>query len=311
MTANGAAARPERTAGGVEAPAAAAKPVPRGRLIPVALAMLLLFSGIGAQMLRLAFTGRSEIRLQSAEPIVRVHARPEIVDRQGRIIATDVDAASLYADPAMLLDLDEVIEKLTLALPMLDETELRRSLGDRNRRFAWIKRGMAPVEAQRVHELGLPGLAFRREPKRVYPAGSLTGHIVGQVNVDNRGQAGIERYIDETLGLDAVSGAAASRLKQVRLSLDLGVQHSVADELAKAMARYSASAATGLVLDILSGEILAAVSLPAVDSNRPADALDPKRPERLQGGVFELGSIFKMLTVAMAIEDGRATLDKT
>ena len=77
------------------------------------------------------------------------------------------------------------------------------------------------------------------------------------------------------------------------------------------MARYSASAATGLVLDILSGEILAAVSLPAVDSNRPADALDPKRPERLQGGVFELGSIFKMLTVAMAIEDGRATLDKT
>ena len=228
MTANGAAARPERTAGGVEAPAAAAKPVPRGRLIPVALAMLLLFSGIGAQMLRLAFTGRSEIRLQSAEPIVRVHARPEIVDRQGRIIATDVDAASLYADPAMLLDLDEVIEKLTLALPMLDETELRRSLGDRNRRFAWIKRGMAPVEAQRVHELGLPGLAFRREPKRVYPAGSLTGHIVGQVNVDNRGQAGIERYIDETLGLDAVSGAAASRLKQVRLSLDLGVQHSVA-----------------------------------------------------------------------------------
>ncbi len=284
---------------------------PRGRLLPVAFAMLSIFATIGGQMLNLAFAGRNEARLASAEPIVRVHARPDIVDRNGRIIATDVDAASLYADPALLLDLDEIIEKLTLAMPVLDEAELRRNLGDRNRRFAWIKRGMAPVEAQRVHDLGLPGLAFRREPKRVYPAGALTGHIVGQVNVDNRGQAGIERTIDETLGLDAVSGATASRLKQVRLSLDLGVQHSVSDELQSAMTRYAATAAAGLVLDIRSGEILAAVSLPSVDSNRPAEALDPTRPERLQGGVFELGSIFKMLTVAMALEEGRATLDKT
>ncbi len=288
-----------------------ATPQARGRLLPVALAMMLLFAAIGGQMLNLAFAGRNEARLASAEPIVRVHARPDIVDRNGRIIATDVDAASLFADPALLLDLDEVIEKLTLALPLLDEAELRKSLGDRNRRFAWIKRGMAPVEAQRVHDLGLPGLAFRREPKRVYPTGALTGHIVGQVNVDNRGQAGLERYIDETMGLDAVSGATASRLKQVRLSLDLGVQHSVADELKSAMTRYTATAAAGLVLDIRSGEILAAVSLPSVDSNRPAEVLDPSRPERLQGGVYELGSIFKMLTVAMALEEGRATLEKT
>ena len=134
-------------------------PAPRGRLLPVALAMLLMFAAIGGQMLNLALATRNEARLQSAEPIVRVHARPDIVDRHGRIIATDVDAASLFADPALLLDLDEIIEKLTLALPTLDEAELRRSLSDRSRRFAWIKRGMAPVEAQRVHELGLPGLA--------------------------------------------------------------------------------------------------------------------------------------------------------
>ncbi len=285
-------------------------PAPRGRLLPVAFGMLTIFAAIGGQMLNLAFSGRNEARLASAEPIVRVHARPDIIDRQGRIIATDVDAASLFADPALLIDLDEIIEKLTLALPTLDEAELRKNLSDRSRRFAWIKRGMAPVEAQRVHELGLPGLAFRREPKRVYPSGALTGHIVGQVNVDNRGQAGIEHYIDETMGLDAVSGAVASRLKQVRLSLDLGVQHSVADELQSAMTRYAATAAAGLVLDIRNGEIVAAVSLPSVDPNRPAEALDPARPERLQGGVFELGSIFKLLTVAMALEDGRATLDK-
>ena len=283
----------------------------RGRVLPVALALAVLFAAIGGQMLRLAFTGRSEIRLQSAEPIGRVNARPDIVDRHGRIIATDIDAPSLYADPALILDLDEVIEKLSTALPGLDAGELRRSLGDRGRRFAWIRRGMAPLEAQRVHELGLPGLNFRREPKRVYPAGALTGHIIGHVNIDNRGQAGIERSIDETAGFDAVLGASASRLKVVRLSLDLGVQHSVTEELRRAMTRYTATAAAGLVLDIHTGGIVAAVSLPSVDSNRPAEALDPARPDRLQGGVFELGSIFKMLTIAMALDDGRATLDTT
>ena len=291
-------------------------PVVRGRVLPVALAMCLLFAAIGGKMLRLAFLGRTELRLQSAEPIGRVVARPDIVDRRGRIIATDIDAPSLFADPSLILDLDEVVEKLTATLPGLDAADLRRNLGDRGRRFAWIRRGMAPVEAQRVHELGLPGLAFRREPKRVYPLGALTGRIIGHVNVDNRGQGGIERSIDETAGIGGLLGVSSSQPKAVRLSLDLGAQHSVADELRQAMTRYVATAATGLVLDIGTGEIVAAVSLPGIDSNRPGEAIDPARPDRLQGGVFELGSIFKMLTIAMflengALDDGRATLDKT
>ena len=283
----------------------------RPRLVAVALAVGLLFASIGGQMLRLAFAGRADMRLQSAEPIARVHARPDIVDRRGRIIATDIEASSLYADPALLLDLDDVVEKLVATLQGLDAGDLRRALSDRTRRFAWIRRGLVPLDAQRVHELGLPGLAFRREPKRVYPSGALTGHIVGHVNIDNRGQAGIERHIDETLGVEAVLGMAPSRHKTVRLSLDLGVQHSVGEELRLAMARYSAKAATGLVLDIRSGEVLAAVSLPAIDPNRPGEVLDPARPDRVQGGVFELGSIFKMLTIGMALETGRATLDTT
>ena len=290
---------------------AAPQPMGRRRLFPVIFALVLVFSGIGGQMLRLALPGRVDVRLHSAEPVARVHARPDILDRKGRIIATDIEAPSLYADPALLLDLDEVVEKLIATLPGLDEAELRRSLSDRTRRFVWIRRGLTPVDAQRLHDLGLPGLNFRREPKRVYPAGALVGHIVGHVNVDNRGQAGIERHIDDTTGIEAVLGASGTGRAPVRLSLDLGVQHSVAEELRLAMQKYTAKAAAGLVLDMRSGEIIAAVSLPGVDPNRPVEALDPSRPDRIQGGVFELGSIFKMLTVAQALDSGRATLDKS
>lgn len=282
----------------------------RGRATLLVLAAVCI--GIGVQILRLAVVEpRADgAHVHSAEPAARSHARPDIVDTRGQIVATDVAAPSLYADPALLLDLDEVIEKLLVTLPGLDETELRKSLSDRARRFAWIRRGLAPIEAQRVHDLGLPGLAFRREPKRVYPAGNAVGHLLGQVSVDNRGIAGLERYIDETVGTDQVSGASPSRFAAVRLSLDLGVQHTVADELRQAMSRYLASGAAGLVMDISTGEIVAAVSLPSIDPNRPMEALDPSRADKLQGGVFELGSIFKAFTVAMALDEGTATLDK-
>ncbi len=283
----------------------------RPRLALLAVGLVIVLAAIAGQLTRLALAGRHDIRSSMAEPIARTFARPDIVDRHGRVLATDVAAPSLYADPALILDLDEMIEKLVQTLPGLDESELRRTLGDRSRRFAWLRRGLAPIEAQRVHELGLPGLGFRREPKRVYPAGSLAGHIIGHVNVDNKGLDGIERHVDEQQGLDQVAGVATSRLKVVRLSLDLGVQHAVADELRAAMQRYAAKAAAGLVMDAETGEILAAVSLPGIDPARPAETLDPTRVDRLQGGVYELGSIFKALTIAMALEDATATLDTT
>jgi cell division protein FtsI (penicillin-binding protein 3) len=279
------------------------------RIMIVALGLGLVFLGIAAQLVRLALPLRADVRTNVAEPLSQSFARPDIVDRRGQLIATDIAAPSLYADPALIVDLDEMVEKLVATLPGLNEQDLRRSLADRQKRFQWIKRGLTPQQAQAVHDLGLPALGFRQEPKRVYPAEDLIGHVLGTVNVDNHGIAGIERYIDETMGIDMVSGAAPSSLRPVRLSLDLGVQHAVADELAAAMKRYSAPAAAGLVMDIMTGEIVAALSLPSVDPNHPAEAIDPERPDRLQTSVWELGSIFKMLTIAMALEDG-ATLDK-
>ena len=261
--------------------------------------LALVFAAIGAQLLRLAIASRNEPRLASAEPIARTFSRPDIVDREGRIIATDVGAPSLFADPALILDLDEMIEKLVASLSGLDETELRRTLSDRSRRFAWIRRGLAPVEAQRIHELGLPGLAFRREPKRVYPSGALTGHIAGHVNVDNRGIAGIERYIDETMALDLVIGAGTSAPPGGAIvasisACSMRLPRSWLPPL-RLMLRLRQPASSWMCG---RARLLAAVSLPAIDPNQPAEALDPARADRLQAGVYELGSIFKALTVA-------------
>ncbi len=266
---------------------------------------------VTAQLVRLGTASLGETRSASAEPVSRIFSRPDIVDRNGRVVATDVASSSLFADPALVLDRDEVAEQLARTLAGLDANELRTQLADRTRRFVWIRRGLAPVEAQRVHDLGLPGLAFRREPKRVYPSGALLGHIIGQVDPDNRGTTGIERHIDDAGGVEAVHGAVSSDARPVRLSIDLGVQHAVANELAAAADRYRASGAAGLVLDAATGEIVSAASWPPIDPTVPGAHLDPASPDRLQGGVYELGSIFKALTVAMALDDGLATLDKS
>jgi cell division protein FtsI (penicillin-binding protein 3) len=282
----------------------------RLRMLAVAGGLALATIAVGGQLFRLGTQSLGETRVASAEPIGATFSRPDIVDRDGHVIATDVAANSLFADPALILDRDEVAEKLARTLPGLNAEELRAQLADRTRRFVWIRRGLAPIEAQRVHDLGLPGLAFRRELKRVYPSGGLLGHVVGQVNPDNRGIAGIERFIDDSGSVVPVHGAVTSSAKPVRLSIHLGAQHALADELTKAVARYRANGAAGLVMDAATGEIVAAASWPPIDPNVPGAVIDPEKPDRLQGGVYELGSIFKALTIAMSLDDGLAKLDK-
>src|SRR5262245_4756691 len=282
----------------------------RNRARPVLIALLLAFALIAGQLVRLALKAPGEVKLSLAEPMAKSWSRPDIVDRHGRLLATDVATHSLYADPQLVQDVDEAIEKLTTALPALDAAELRKILADRNRRFAWVARGLTPRQAQEVHVLGLPGLSLRTEPKRVYPLGRLTGHALGTVNTDNRGIAGIERMLDDTNRAEAVQGPARTSAEPVRLSLDVGAQHALAEELKQACVRYSAAVAAGVVLDAGSGEIAGAASLPEADPARPTDWLEAQFADKLSGGTFELGSIFKLLTLAMALEAGIADLDK-
>jgi cell division protein FtsI (penicillin-binding protein 3) len=272
--------------------------------------VLAAFATITGRLVWLALKSGPELKVNMAEPLARSWSRPDIVDRHGRLMATDIAVHSLYADPHQILDLDEVIEKVGATLPGLDAAELRKALGDRSRRFAWVARGLSPRQAQVVHDLGLPGLGFRAELKRAYPLGALAGHLIGTVNVDNKGVAGLERMLDETSQVEAVQGPGRTLRPPLRLSIDIGIQHALAEELKQALVRYAASAAAGVVLEAASGRIVAAVSLPQSDPARPADWLDEARADRLMGGTYELGSIFKTLTVAMALDSGAADLDR-
>lgn len=288
-------------------PARDERRVKRLRMLALSASILLGFSMIGLQLSRLALRGDGGLVIAAAEPIATSHARPDIVDRNGRLIATDIEVPSLFADPSVVLDVNEVAEKVSEILPDIDPGQLRRSLSDKSRRFLWIKRGLSPAVAQRIHDLGLPGLAFRQELKRAYPAGALAGHVIGTVNIDNKGTTGLERYIDERIGVETVHGATRSDRAPVRLSLDIGVQHAIEDELARAQRRYGAGAAAGIVLDVATGEVLGSASLPAIDPTHPLQAQDPDRIDRVAGGTFELGSIFKTITLAMAFERKTAT----
>ena len=289
------------------APAAAAR-LRRRSLIAFG-CVLLCFAAIATQLVRLALVGGARTRAAASEPKLHGWARPDIVDRNGRLLATDLALPSLYADPQLIQDLDEAVEKLTAELPSLNASEMRRLLSDKSRRFVWVARGLSPRHAQRIHELGLPGLGFRTELKRVYPMGALAGHVLGAVNLDNRGLAGIERMLDESGLTGPAKDAAPAGKPAVQLSLDIGAQHAVAEELKRAMKQYATVAAAALVLDVRTGEIVVAVSLPEANPNAPAELLDPERLDRLVAGTFELGSLYKILTLALALEWGIADLD--
>ncbi len=239
-------------------------------------------------------------------------ARPDILDRNGLILATDVRVPSVFAEPRRIIDLDEAVELLGGVMPDLDAAELRERLGTR-RGFIWVKRGITPKQQQDIHRLGLPGVGFLAENKRVYPNSAEVSHVIGHVNIDNQGIAGIEKWLDSH-GLQALhmAGLATDRLQEpVELALDLRVQHALRDELIAAAERYKAKAAAGIVADVRTGEIVAMVSLPDYDPNSPKQANDPLRINRLTTGVFEMGSTFKALTLAMALDSGKVTLKST
>jgi cell division protein FtsI (penicillin-binding protein 3) len=162
-------------------------------------------------------------------------------------------------------------------------------------------------------QLGLPGIGFRTEKRRFYPGGATASHILGLTNIDNKGIAGMEKYIDDQglADLQATGLAVAEDLRPVKLSIDIRVQHIVHDEVARAMEKYHAIAAGAVILDIHTGEVLAMASLPDFDPNNPYNALEKDRLNRMSAGTFEMGSTIKSFTTAMALDSGKVTLKST
>ena len=238
--------------------------------------------------------------------------RPDLVDRNGEVLATDIKTASLFAEPRRIIDPDEASELLLGVMPDLNAKWLYSRLAS-NAGFVWLRRELTPGQQQAILDLGLPGIGFRTEKRRFYPGGSTAGFIVGHTNVDNQGTAGMEKYIDDE-GYRAIQDAGLSAetdLAPVKLSIDLRVQHIVRDEVAAAMTRYKAVAAGGVVLDIHTGEVIAMTSVPDYDPNDPKQALDKNRLNRMSSGLYEMGSTFKTFTTAMALDSGKVKITDT
>lgn len=286
-----------------------------GRLLVLGLAFFCAFGVIGMRMGALASSVPEEPRASAVgNPIIG--QRSDIVDRNGRILATNLQTHSLYAHPRDMLDPANAAKKLARIFPELDEEELLKDFqGDR--RFLWIRRQISPEQMQAVHDIGSPGLLFGPREMRLYPNGPVASHILGGASYGREGVAsaevigvaGVERQFDSYLRDPANEGAP------LQLSLDLTVQAAAEQVLAGGMSIMNAKGASSVLMDIHTGEIISMVSLPDFDpNNRPrvlttGDQSDSPLFNRAVQGVYELGSVFKIFTTAQAMELGLVNAD--
>ncbi len=217
-------------------------------------------------------------------------ARYNIVDRNGTVLATTLTSWDISVNPSKVKNPEEVAKNLANALVNTDEKELLEKL-TANANFRYIKRGATPKELEAVNWLGYHFLTYEVVNKRAYPHGPLFSHILGKTDIDGTGIAGLEKAFNNDL-----------QTKEVQLSLDTSVQEMVRTNLQKGIQKYKAEGGLGLVMDIHTGEVLASVSLPDYDPEKPVE----NAKLLFNGaslGVYEFGSVFKLFNTAMAFEN--------
>lgn len=281
-----------------------------GRLLVLGAAFALAFGAVGMRMGSLAASVPEEPRTAAAgNPIIG--QRADIVDRNGRILATNLQTHSLYAQPQQMIDPLGAAQKLKAIFPELDEARLVKDFTGK-RKFVWIRRQLSPEQMQQVHDIGSPGLLFGPREMRLYPNGPIASHVLGGASYGREdvasaeviGVAGIERKFDSLLRDPANEG------KPLELSLDLTVQAATEEVLAGGMSLMNAKGAAAVLMDMQTGEIIAMASLPDFDpNNRPqvllkGDQSDSPLFNRAVQGVYELGSTFKIFAVAQAMDLG-------
>jgi cell division protein FtsI (penicillin-binding protein 3) len=238
-------------------------------------------------------------------------SRPDILDRNGEVLATDIRTVSLFAEPNKVVDPDEAVEKLATVMPDLDVKGTYKKLANRTSHFAWLRRQLTPKQQSQILALGIPGIGFRPEKRRFYPGGATAAHILGYVNIDNRGVAGMEKYIDDQglADLASVGMTSDQPLEPVRLSIDVRVQNIVRDVVVNAVKNYEAKGAGAVILDIHTGEVLGMASAPDFDPNNPLEGAKEGWLNRMSNGTFEMGSTFKTFSLAMALDTGKVSLN--
>ncbi|MCO6420039.1 penicillin-binding protein 2, partial [Siccirubricoccus sp. KC 17139] len=319
----------------------------RGRLVLAAFGFATLFAAVGVKLTLATVLDpmtprlRPAARVPTGEPTV---TRAAITDRNGEVLAVSLQVTELYANPQEIDDPVAAADRLLTVLPGLDRERLIARITQRMVpgtetpvQFAYIARNLPPRQQQAINNLGIPGFHFRPAERRFYPQGSAAAHALGQVDVDGRGIAGVERHFDARLREDR---------SPLRLSIDVRVQVALREAVAKAIADFNGVGGAGVVLDAHTAEILAMVSLPDFDASDPG-GLQRRAEEQAAGqapaittgrripvgrgaaaaapvpqdrdphfnrvtvGLYEPGSTFKLLTAAMALDSGAANIWST
>ncbi|MDO7842023.1 peptidoglycan D,D-transpeptidase FtsI family protein [Sphingomonas immobilis] len=292
-----------------------ARPVPQRRtsgqrhaLIATAhmrLSILMLFLGAGFLTVigKIALLGFISSPAGAQGAAVNPIVRSDILDRNGEPLARTIDAWTVAVRPGEILgDRRFLADKLAEILPGRDSDYYYQRLTMKVK-FTYLDRHASPAAVNAIHDLGEPGLVFAQEPERLYPQSTLAAHALGYIGPIGddptiAGRAGIERAFDDRLT------APGQRGKPIVLSIDSRVQAAMDSELGRAMASFKARTATGIVLDVHTGEIIAMSSLPVYNPNKVGGTSADAMRNNVTQSVYELGSTFKPITMANAIETG-------
>ncbi len=253
---------------------------------------------LGIKLCLVGYTSYQEAKVlkKNTRPYSPKVRRADIIDRNGKTLATNLKVNSLYADPMRVRDAEGLASDLLAIFPDINFELILKRLSNPKRRFAWIKREISPEQYNLVMGLGEPALAFKEETKRVYINANSTSHILGMVDIDDKGISGVERYFDEIL--------AQSSGDPLRLSIDVNIQALVHNVLTKTVDKFLAKGACGIVLDVYTGEVVSLVNLPDFNPNIKGSIEGGNNFNLCTHGTLELGSVFKPFTVAYALESG-------
>jgi cell division protein FtsI (penicillin-binding protein 3) len=227
--------------------------------------------------------------------------RQSISDRNGVLLAASVPTRSLYVRPREVQNPETIAAKIMEVLPTQDYATLMRRLTS-PAKFVWLKRHLTPEEQEKLLWAGIAGLYLHDDYNRIYPHGRLLSHVVGYTDVDGVGLAGVEKYFNNELG-------RTDRLKPLELSIDVRLQNVLLQAVEAGMVKHSAIAAAGAIFHIPSGEARAMVSLPDFDPNRHQEFTSQSKFNQLSVGKYELGSIFKTISLALALESGAVKME--
>lgn len=272
------------------------------RLVFAVVIFFLAFSAVTARLIKVTIFSGEVAGISREEQITGIQfERGNIVDRNGVLLASNLSTASLYANPKQVIDAKDAATLLSQTLSGVNYKDLAAKL-ESKKNFVWIKRNLTPKDQYAVNSLGLPGLYFKKEEKRIYPHDNLASHILGYVGVDGHGLAGVEKQFDKLMLSET------SQDEPLQLSLDVRVQEAIREEVAASIREFKAIGGTGMVMDVNTGEILGMVSLPDFNPNDMYSVKPETMFNRNTLGTYEMGSIFKALTIAMALDSGASRI---